>query len=166
MKVCNMEGDLKTFAVIRPNKRKKKLTWKIADRERYKALRKQMNYMTRRGKRFYMKFYLDPNPHRKLYEKNWILSEQIRLWTTTHSSNSSIYTSLRMVSSGHTVFPMHRTRIDFRFATLPIQCHLSNKIYRNGIRRGLAEIPENYPCMDFGLHHVQFCSDDIKFPLT
>jgi hypothetical protein len=122
--------------------------------------------MTRRAKRFYMKCYLDPNLHRKRFEKIWILLEQNWLWTTTHSSTSSIYTSLqlKMVSPGHTAIKMHRGRIDFRFATIPIQCHLSNKIYRNGLRRGPAEIPENYPCMDFGLHHVQFCSDDINVP--
>jgi hypothetical protein len=32
-----------------------------ADRQRYKTLRKQVNYLTREAKRLYMKRYLNPN---------------------------------------------------------------------------------------------------------
>jgi hypothetical protein len=41
-----------------------------ADRQRYKTLRKQVNYLIREAKRLYMKLYLDPNLSKEILWRN------------------------------------------------------------------------------------------------
>jgi hypothetical protein len=42
----------------------------VADRERYKTLRKRVNYLEREAKRLYMKRYLNPNLPTKTLWRN------------------------------------------------------------------------------------------------